>query len=55
MGNEWSLADKIDELGALTKYQRVYRECSIICLTKTWLQAHIPNANATVTGFQMTR
>lgn len=53
MVNEWSLVTKIDELGPLSKSQRVNRECSIICLNKTWLQVHIPNANATNTVFQI--
>nr|XP_015209855.1 PREDICTED: solute carrier family 12 member 7-like [Lepisosteus oculatus] len=46
-----SLANKM-ELGALLRSQKKYRECSIMCFNKTWLQELIPDSNVTIGGFQ---
>lgn len=35
MGNTWSLANKIDELGALIKTLWEYRDCCILCFMET--------------------
>lgn len=32
-----SLANKMDELTALARSQKEYRECSLMCFTETWL------------------
>ena len=37
MGNVRSLANKMDELTALSRSQGEDRECSLMCLTDTWL------------------
>ncbi|KAK0134692.1 putative RNA-directed DNA polymerase from transposon BS [Merluccius polli] len=37
MWNGRSLPNKADELSALITGQREYRECSVLCLTETWL------------------
>ena len=37
-GNVRSLRNKADELTGLTRWNYVYREASVICLTETWLQ-----------------
>ena len=55
MGNVRSLANKIDELRVLTRSQKEYRECSIMCFTETWLHEHIPDCNASVHGFMTVR
>lgn len=34
MGNVRSITNKTDELGALTRTQREYRECNIMCFTE---------------------
>lgn len=55
MGNVRSLGSKMDELGALVKTQREYRQCSMFCFTETWLHSHIPDHNVTVPGFRTVR
>ncbi|KAI4875864.1 hypothetical protein NFI96_034110, partial [Prochilodus magdalenae] len=37
MGNVNSLTNKTDELACLVKNQRLYRECSLLCFSETWL------------------
>ena len=54
-GNVRSLANKVDELEALIRTQREYRESSIVCLTETWLHEQIPDSNITIPGFQTVR
>lgn len=54
-GNVRSLANKVDELEALIRTQREYRESSIVCLTETWLHEQIPDSNVTIPGFQTVR
>lgn len=51
MGNVNSLANKTDELAALVKNVRIYRECSLLYFTQTWLMASIPDANMDLPGF----
>ncbi|TWW59213.1 hypothetical protein D4764_06G0007430 [Takifugu flavidus] len=50
-GNVRSLANKMDELEALTRTQQEYREASIMRFTETWLHGLIPDSNVTITGF----
>ncbi|TWW79918.1 hypothetical protein D4764_10G0009480 [Takifugu flavidus] len=50
-GNVRSLANKMDELEALTRTQRESREASIMCFTETWLHGLIPDSNVTIAGF----
>ena len=45
MGNVRSLPNKMDELTALTRHQRDYRECSIMVLTETWLTELTPDTD----------
>ncbi|XP_017541663.2 uncharacterized protein LOC108413582 [Pygocentrus nattereri] len=54
MGNVNSLVNKTDELAALVRNQRIYRECSLFCFTETWLTANIPDANVNIPGFVTT-
>ncbi|TWW56101.1 hypothetical protein D4764_08G0000880 [Takifugu flavidus] len=54
-GNVRSLANKMDELEALTRTQREYREASIMCFTETWLHGLIPDSNVTIAGFTTVR
>ncbi|KAI3369253.1 hypothetical protein L3Q82_007798 [Scortum barcoo] len=55
MGNVNSLPNKIDELAALTKNLKTFRECSLLCLTETWLTASIPHANVELPDFSTVR
>ena len=55
MGNVRSLPSKMDELTALTRHQRDYRECSIMVLTETWLTELTPDTDANLNGFQLLR
>ncbi|KAF7664853.1 hypothetical protein LDENG_00161750 [Lucifuga dentata] len=55
MGNVRSLMNKVDELAVLTRSQKEYRECSLMCFTETWLHDHIHDSNVTITGFQTVR
>lgn len=55
MGNVNSLANKTDELASLVRNQKLYRECSLICLTETWLTSCIPTTNVELPGFSVTR
>lgn len=50
MGSVRSLANELDELTALVNGQREYRECSLLCLTETWLNANIPDCSVEIAG-----
>lgn len=51
-----ALSNKMDELSALIRTQREYRECSVLCFTETWLHEDIPEcSNASIPGFQSGR
>ncbi|KAI4904813.1 hypothetical protein NFI96_000061 [Prochilodus magdalenae] len=54
-GNVNSLANKTDELAALVRNQRLYRKCSLLCLTETWLTGNIPDTNVDIPGFATVR
>ena len=54
-GNVRSLANKMDELEALARTHREYRESSVMCFTETWLHEQIPDSNATIPGFHTVR
>ena len=41
-GNVRSIYNKMDELTALTRHQREYRECSMMLFTETWLTEQTP-------------
>ncbi|TWW80173.1 hypothetical protein D4764_10G0012030 [Takifugu flavidus] len=55
MGNVRSLPNKMDELAALTRHQREYRECSLLLFTETWLTALTPDTAAQLDGFNLLR
>ena len=55
MGNVNSLPNKIDELAALTKNVKTFRECSLLCFSETWLTASIPDANMELPDFTTVR
>ncbi|KAK7880206.1 hypothetical protein WMY93_033125 [Mugilogobius chulae] len=55
MGNVRSLANKMDELTALTKTEPAFREASVMCFTETWLQEYIPDTSVNLAGFQVVR
>ena len=47
--------NKCDELFLLTSQFRDYRDCSIFCLTETWLNSDIPNSSVCPPGFAIHR
>ncbi|XP_049893944.1 uncharacterized protein LOC126385944 [Epinephelus moara] len=55
MGNVRSLPNKMDELSALTRHQREYRQSSVLVFTETWLNAEVPDTIAALDGFQLIR
>ncbi|KAI4898658.1 hypothetical protein NFI96_029389 [Prochilodus magdalenae] len=55
MGNVRSLANKTDELSALIRTQREYRECSILCFTESWLNQNVPDSHVHLNGFTSVR
>ena len=52
MGNVQSISNKMDELHACLRF-RVFRNCSMMCFTETWLHDKIPDP--TLNGFSLTR
>ncbi|XP_060947988.1 serine/threonine-protein phosphatase PP1-beta catalytic subunit-like [Limanda limanda] len=55
MGNVRSLPNNMEELTALTRLQREYRECSLMCFTETWLTELSPDSHVNLDGFQLVR
>ncbi|XP_055367950.1 uncharacterized protein LOC129604646 [Betta splendens] len=55
MGNVRSLANKIDELAALTRYQREYRTSSVLLFTETWLTSLISDSTVALDKFHLLR
>ncbi|KAK2850760.1 hypothetical protein Q5P01_007036 [Channa striata] len=55
MGNVRSLSNKMDQLAALIRLQRVYRESSLLCFTETWLNQDTPDSVVSVNGFTLVR
>ena len=52
MGNMRSLAKKMDELKVLAWTNLEFWQCSLMCVSETWLQKHISNFNVSLSGFQ---
>lgn len=55
MGNVRSLTNKMEELSALTRLQQRYRECSLVCVTETWLNELTLDLHVTLDGFTLMR
>ena len=55
MGNVNCLTNKTDELAALVRTDKTFRECSLLCLSETWLTQNIPDANVDLPGFTTVR
>ena len=55
MGNVRSLGNKTDELVALIKTQKEYRECSVLCFMETWLYSHFLDHSVVVPSFSTVR
>ena len=51
MGNANSLTNKCDELEALVRNQRLYKENSLICLSESWLNDNTPDSCVDIPGF----
>ncbi|KAI3371813.1 hypothetical protein L3Q82_024361, partial [Scortum barcoo] len=54
-GNVRSLLNKMEELAALTRLQREYRECSLMHFTETWLNHLTPDSLVQLDGFHLVR
>ncbi|XP_035990686.1 uncharacterized protein LOC118562411 [Fundulus heteroclitus] len=54
-GNVRSIANKSDELAALTRLQGRYRDASIMCFTETWLSENVRDSEINQTGFKLIR
>lgn len=48
MGNVRSLENKVDELTALVRNETIFRECSLMCFTETWLQDSKPDTSISI-------
>ena len=55
MGNVRSLPNKLDELSALTRHEREFRECSVMLFTETWLTTLTPDTLVSLDGFHLVR
>ena len=55
MGNVNCLTNKTDELAALVRNDRTYRECSLLCLSETWLTENTLDTNVDLPGFTTVR
>lgn len=55
MGNINSLPNDCEELEALMKNERIYRECSLYCFTETWLMDNISDSCVNILGFMFVR
>ena len=55
MGNANSLPNKCDELEALVRNQRLYKESSLICLSESWLNDNTPDSCVDIPGFTALR
>ena len=55
MGNVNCLTNKTDELAALVRTDRTFRESSLLCLSETWLTQNTPDAKVDVPGFTTVR
>jgi len=49
------MSNKIDELAALVRNDKTFRECSLLCFTETSLTGNVVDANAELPGFHMVR
>ena len=54
-GNVQSIRNKTDELAANCKYNREYKDISLICLTETWLEMKDPDSTVYIDGFNLIR
>ena len=55
MGNLRSLVNKADELSALLKFDRLYRQSSLLCFTESWLTDLIPDSHVEMDDFTLQR
>lgn len=55
MANVRTFLNKMDELIALTWLQRVYRKCSLMFLTETWLNELSLDSVVHLDGFHLVR
>lgn len=55
MGNVRSLVNNADELSACLKYDRLYRQSSLLCFSETWLSDKTPESYVKMDGFTLHR
>ena len=54
-GNVRSIRNKTDELAANCKFNREYRDISMICITETWLETRDTDGTVNMDGFSLIR
>ncbi|XP_048029620.1 uncharacterized protein LOC125257189 isoform X3 [Megalobrama amblycephala] len=55
LANVQSLPNKVDDLLSRIKAQREARDCSVFCLTETWLHSGVPDSSLQPPGFSVHR
>uniref|UniRef100_A0A1A8TY32 Endonuclease/exonuclease/phosphatase domain-containing protein n=1 Tax=Nothobranchius furzeri TaxID=105023 RepID=A0A1A8TY32_NOTFU len=55
IGNVRSLCNKVDELSACVRYDRMYRQSSLMCFSESWLSEKIPESHVKIDGFTLRR
>lgn len=55
LANVQSLPNKMDDLLSRIKTQREARDCSVFCLTETWLHSGVPESSLQPPGFSVYR
>lgn len=55
LANVQSLPNKTDDLLNRIKAQREARDCSVFCLTETWLHSGVPDSSFQPPGFSVHR
>ena len=55
MGNLRSICNKADELSALTRHQREYRDSCLLIFSESWLTPDIPDSAVTMDNFHLLR
>ncbi|CAM4427607.1 unnamed protein product [Leuciscus chuanchicus] len=55
MGNLRSISNKTDELSALTRYQREYKDSCLLIFSESWLTPNIPDSAVIMDHFHLLR
>lgn len=55
MGNLRSISNKTDELSAVTRYQREYKDSYLLIFSESWLTPNIPDSAVIMDNFHLLR